>query len=156
MGSGRRGTWGGGAITRFDVTLNRKTPAPRASNASARPNYCKRSRPGVLIYLGSPHRYRPDSSQTNMLLPALVLISGAPGTGKTTMGRHLATGLRIPYLGKDLIKESLFDSLGTKDREWSVKLGIASIEKLEGSANVLKSCLRCLAAANSRRREVVL
>ena len=62
--------------------------------------------------------------------PLLVVVSGAPGTGKTTMGRRLAADLRIPYLGKDLIKESLFDSLGTKDREWSAKLGIASIELL--------------------------
>ena len=62
--------------------------------------------------------------------PVVVLISGAPGTGKTTMARQVATALQIPYLGKDLIKESLFDSLGTQDREWSMKLGIASIELL--------------------------
>ena len=61
---------------------------------------------------------------------ALIIVSGAPGTGKTTLGLRLAGALGIPYLGKDLIKESLFDSLGTRDREWSMRLGIASIELL--------------------------
>ena len=61
---------------------------------------------------------------------ALVIVSGAPGTGKTTLAMRLASSLRIPYLGKDFIKESLFDSLGVRDREWSMKLGIASIELL--------------------------
>ena len=60
--------------------------------------------------------------------PALIIVGGAPGTGKTTLARRLAASLRVPYLGKDLIKESLFDSLGTRDREWSRKLGLASIE----------------------------
>ena len=57
----------------------------------------------------------------------LIIVSGAPGTGKTTLARQVATDLRIPYLGKDLIKETLFDSLGTRDRAWSAKLGAASI-----------------------------
>ena len=62
--------------------------------------------------------------------PALIIVSGAPGTGKTTLGRRIAGSLGIPYIGKDLIKESLFDSLGTRDREWSMRLGVASIELL--------------------------
>ena len=62
--------------------------------------------------------------------PLLIVVSGAPGTGKTTVGREIATALRIPYHNKDLIKESLFDSLGTRDREWSAKLGVASITLL--------------------------
>ena len=59
--------------------------------------------------------------------PRLIIVSGAPGTGKTTLAVRIATGLRIPYLGKDLIKETVFDSLGTRDRAWSAKLGVASI-----------------------------
>ena len=62
--------------------------------------------------------------------PALIIVSGAAGTGKTTIGQRRAADLRIPYLGKDFIKESLFDSLGVRDRSWSMKLGLATIELL--------------------------
>lgn len=62
--------------------------------------------------------------------PTLIVVSGAPATGKTTLTIAVTKALRMPYLGKDSIKESLFDSLGTKDREWSKKLGLASIELL--------------------------
>ena len=61
-----------------------------------------------------------------MTEPVLVVVSGAPGTGKTTMAQRVSDSLRIPYFGKDLAKEALFDSLGVGDREWSRKLGRAS------------------------------
>jgi adenylate kinase family enzyme len=60
----------------------------------------------------------------------LVIISGPPCTGKTTLGKKIAREFNLPLISKDEIKESLFDSLGTKDREWSKKLGIASFELL--------------------------
>ncbi|MDA1096634.1 MAG: hypothetical protein O3B84_05200 [Chloroflexi bacterium] len=69
--------------------------------------------------------------------PALVVVSGAPGTGKTSIGRFIPQRLEAPFLNKDLIKESLFDSLGVKDREWSRKLGIASIDLLFGVAEAI-------------------
>lgn len=60
----------------------------------------------------------------------LIIISGHPATGKTTLGRKLSEFLKIPFLGRDDIKESLFDSLGSDDREWSRKLGGASFKLL--------------------------
>lgn len=62
--------------------------------------------------------------------PVLLLISGAPCTGKTTIGRQLAADLRLPFLSRDDIKDLLFDTLGWSDREWSRKLGTASWELL--------------------------
>ena len=53
----------------------------------------------------------------------VIIISGLPCTGKTTLGREVAIKYNLPFISKDDIKESLFDSLGWGDREWSKKLG---------------------------------
>lgn len=42
----------------------------------------------------------------------VVLVSGAPGAGKSTLARPLADLLGMPLLSKDVIKETLFDVLG--------------------------------------------
>jgi predicted kinase len=63
-----------------------------------------------------------------MSLNPLVIITGMPCTGKTTLGRRLSENFRLPYLHKDGIKERLFDSLGWSDREWSRRMGIATMD----------------------------
>lgn len=65
-----------------------------------------------------------------MSTPVLVIVSGPPGTGKTTIGRMIAAELKLPYIGKDDIKEILFETVGWSDREWSKKLGAAAYELL--------------------------
>ncbi len=57
----------------------------------------------------------------------LVIISGYPATGKTTLGKKLARALRLPFINKDTIKELLVDMIGYSDRAWSRKLGKASL-----------------------------
>lgn len=65
-----------------------------------------------------------------MKSPALVLISGAPATGKTHLARRVAEALPVVVLEKDSIKETLFDALGQDDREWSRSLGRAAFALL--------------------------
>jgi glucokinase len=60
----------------------------------------------------------------------LVLVTGPPASGKTTLAQPLAHHLGLPLLGKDIIKEALFDTLGTGDRAWSRRLGRASYRVL--------------------------
>ncbi|HZU13248.1 MAG TPA: AAA family ATPase [Chloroflexota bacterium] len=59
-------------------------------------------------------------------MTALLLITGHPASGKTTLGTRLAHDLRWPFFSKDGIKEVLFDTLGWSDREWSQRLGVAA------------------------------
>ena len=56
-------------------------------------------------------------------------MSGAPGSGKTTLARRLAPMLGLALISKDTIKESLWDSLAPPpgDREWSRRLGAAAM-----------------------------
>ena len=66
----------------------------------------------------------------SMKKPTLVLISGAPATGKTYLARRLSEALPVVVLEKDAIKETLFDAVGEGDREWSKKLGGATFALL--------------------------
>jgi predicted kinase len=62
----------------------------------------------------------------------VVLVSGAPGAGKSTLAGPLAAELGFALLAKDRIKETLGETLGDRDGElaWSQRLGAASIELL--------------------------
>ncbi|MCX6049790.1 MAG: AAA family ATPase [Chloroflexi bacterium] len=64
------------------------------------------------------------------MAPFLIIITGLPCTGKTTLGRRLAQALGWPFVHKDGIKEMLFEHLGGSDRTWSKQLGRASSELL--------------------------
>jgi predicted kinase len=56
----------------------------------------------------------------------LILITGLPGTGKSTLARALAARYRLPILAKDMIKEPLLDIVGARDRAESRRLSDAS------------------------------
>src|SRR5215472_15932905 len=60
-----------------------------------------------------------------------IIITGLSGTGKTTLGKQLASRLLLPFISKDIIKELLFDNLGYSDRAWSKKLGVASFKIMD-------------------------
>jgi predicted kinase len=57
----------------------------------------------------------------------VLIITGPPAAGKTTLGVQLARRLGVPFLSKDLLKETLFDQLGWSDRPWSRRLASASL-----------------------------
>jgi predicted kinase len=58
----------------------------------------------------------------------IVLVSGSPAAGKTTLAVPLAKLLGLPLIAKDEIKESLVDVLGDQDGDlgWSRKVGHAA------------------------------
>jgi predicted kinase len=65
-------------------------------------------------------------SLTAMTKALVIIVTGPPATGKTTIGTQIAEALHLPFLNKDGIKELLFDTLGWSDVEWSKRLGAAS------------------------------
>ena len=56
----------------------------------------------------------------------LILVTGLPGTGKTTLARAVAARYGMPLVCKDTIKEPLLDVLGAVDRAQSRQLSDAS------------------------------
>src|ERR1051325_9463166 len=78
-------------------------------------------------------------------LPLLVVVTGAPGSGKTRVAQAVAAELALPLLAKDDIKEPLFDTLGAGDRDWSRRLGAPTYEVLSALARrLLASGASCI------------
>jgi predicted kinase len=57
-----------------------------------------------------------------------IVVSGAPGTGKSTVALGLADALARPLLSLDVLKEALADVLGLGDEDWSDRVGDAAAE----------------------------
>lgn len=56
-------------------------------------------------------------------LPLLVVVTGPPGAGKSTIAGELRARLGLPLITKDSVKELLGDALGIEDRARSQQLG---------------------------------
>ena len=65
-----------------------------------------------------------------MSTSSVIVVTGLPGAGKTTLARQLAARYRLPLIAKDLIKEPLLDALGATDASQSRRLSDASFAVL--------------------------
>jgi predicted kinase len=84
----------------------------------------------------------------------LLLITGAPASGKSTLAARLASDFDVDLWSKDQFKESLFDTLGAGDAIWSRRLSDASFALLFDCADrVLARRPAVLLEANFRRGE---
>lgn len=63
-----------------------------------------------------------------------VVVTGLPASGKTTLGRALSDSLRLPFMDKDDVLETLFDALGADSPDDRSRLSRASDAVLESMA----------------------
>ena len=84
--------------------------------------------------------------------PFVVLVTGAPGSGKTTLGRRLADDLGCAFLSKDAIKERLADTHGLPHTVAdSNRLGARAYAALFEEARVAASDEAVVVESNFRR-----
>ena len=60
----------------------------------------------------------------------LIIISGMPAAGKSTVARRISAALGFPVLEKDEIKEALFDTIGYRDLTEKRRLDVAATDVL--------------------------
>jgi hypothetical protein len=94
----------------------------------------------------------------------IVVVSGAPGSGKTTLALPLARALNLPLFAKDAVKETLHDAMGGDvpldadgfvPLDWSRRLGAGSMELLWTLARHAPACVleANFRPAHARERE---
>ena len=79
----------------------------------------------------------------------LIVVTGPPCAGKTTLAAQLGRELSLPVIHRDVLKEILFDTLGVKDRAWSREVGGSSYDLLFSFLESLLSAgYPCIAESN--------
>ena len=67
-----------------------------------------------------------DGKLTDQDTPLLVVITGPPASGKSTLASALSVEVSLPCISRDAFKEILFEELGWSDRARSQRLGRAT------------------------------
>ena len=74
--------------------------------------------------------YLKSEPWIDLIHPSIIIVTGSPAAGKSTLAKWLSQELKLPLVSKDTIREELFDRLGWKDRKWAQELGKASVDMM--------------------------
>ncbi|MGC4047484.1 MAG: AAA family ATPase [Armatimonas sp.] len=82
-------------------------------------------------------------------IPVVIIVTGSPGTGKTTLSNSIAEALSLPLLHRDGLQEVLYDTLGFGDTERSHAYGVAGYGLLYLILEaLLKARVSCIIESN--------
>jgi len=85
----------------------------------------------------------------------VIVVSGPPCAGKSTLARTLEHEFGWPRLAKDDYKERVFDALGARDRDWSRRVSALAWQLLFSEAERLVAHgVDCLIEGNLRAAQV--
>jgi predicted kinase len=65
----------------------------------------------------------------------IIMMQGAPASGKTTIGKRVAASLGLPYFNKDGVKEPIFDYVGCP-ADWETDHPLSG-RKMDDAANAI-------------------
>lgn len=78
-------------------------------------------------------------------MPTLLLVTGPPAVGKSTLAARLAADLGVPLLAKDVFKETIADGFGVSTLDESRRAGLAAVRALYAAvAELLRREVSCV------------
>lgn len=88
----------------------------------------------------------------NPTLPWLIVVTGSPATGKTTIAESLCGSLNLPLVAKDAIKEEIYDTLEGATPEDSHRLGFVAVRLMHSwTRHLLQKDVSLILESNFKR-----
>ena len=92
----------------LSLVMTRVSESRHAESRLALPGRALRIEKQATVHDGGMRRaFVARTWRRCLVRPLAVVVSGAPGSGKTTLARELSEDMRLPHLNKDLVCSSL-------------------------------------------------
>jgi predicted kinase len=93
-----------------------------------------------------------DGAASGGSRPFLIVVTGSPASGKTTIAESLSEQMHLPLIAKDAIKEELYDTLEGAEPSDSHRLGYVAIRLMQSWARrLLEKDVAVIVESNFKR-----